>query len=114
MADVESIARRFFSPREQAALAGLQGNAKTEAFFRCWTRKEAILKAVGAGLSLPLESVDVPIASDALPCLVQLPHTVTDTRDWSLHDARTPADYIGAGALPGDGWQIVRLQAHDA
>jgi len=114
MTDVESIARRFFAPREQSALAALQGDAKTEAFFRCWTRKEAILKAVGAGFSLPLNSVDVPIASDTLPCVVRLPHAISDIHDWSLHDARPPADYVGAVALPGDGWHVVYLPSHDA
>ena len=114
MTDLESIAHQFFSPREQSALDALQGDARTRAFFHCWTRKEAILKGVGTGLSLPFESVDVPIASDALPCLVQLPDTLSNVRDWSLHDVRPPANYVGAVALPGDGWHIVCLPSHDA
>ena len=114
MADLESIARRLFSHREQSALAGMQGNARTEAFFHCWTRKEAIVKAIGASLSLHLGSLDVPIASDALPCLVRLPHTVSHIPDWSLHEVRPPAEYVGAVALPGDGWRVVSLPAHDA
>jgi 4'-phosphopantetheinyl transferase len=110
MTDLESIAARFFSPREQAALAGLQGDARTEAFFHCWTRKEAILKAVGAGLSVPLDALDVPVAHDALPCVVELPRSVADVLDWSLHNVHPPAGYVGAVAMPGEGWRIIRAR----
>jgi 4'-phosphopantetheinyl transferase len=110
ISDLDSIADRFFSPREQTALARLQGDAKTEAFFHCWTRKEAILKAVGAGLSLPLDTLDVPVAPEALPSVLALPRTVADTADWSLHDVCPPTGYVGAVALPGEGWRVVRTR----
>ena len=45
-----SMAQRFFSKTENAALAQLSGQAWLAAFFRCWTRKEALLKAAGKGL----------------------------------------------------------------
>ncbi len=49
--DAAAISARYFHPAERAALAALAADARREAFFRCWTRKEAYLKAVGVGLA---------------------------------------------------------------
>jgi 4'-phosphopantetheinyl transferase len=59
--DIDEIRQRFFSTAEQEALAGLEGNQKSQGFFNCWTRKEAYVKAVGTGLSLPLQDFDVSL-----------------------------------------------------
>ncbi|MCJ2141374.1 4'-phosphopantetheinyl transferase family protein [Methylobacterium sp. E-066] len=60
--DALRIARAHFAPDEAAALAALSPNAIDHAFFGLWTRKEAVVKALGSGLSLPLNrfSVSVP------------------------------------------------------
>ncbi len=60
-ADLE-LAEKFFAPKEYAYIAGQQGKKKQdEAFFRIWTLKESYIKAVGAGLSLALDSFEVNI-----------------------------------------------------
>ena len=59
--DVEEIPPRFFSRMEQQTLGDLRGQPKFEGFFNCWTRKEAYVKAVGSGLSLPLRDFDVSL-----------------------------------------------------
>ena len=59
--DFDAIPRRFFSEVEQREIAALSGEEKIAGFFNCWTRKEAYVKAVGTGLSLPLRDFDVTL-----------------------------------------------------
>ena len=59
--DLNHLAERYFSLDERASLRGLQEPERTRAFFRAWTRKEALVKAVGGGLSIPLDAFSVSI-----------------------------------------------------
>src|SRR2546421_7024379 len=89
----EQIANRFFSKREVAMLRSLPASQRTAGFFNCWTRKEAYIKAVGRGLSLPLGQFDVSLAPGE-------PAVVLETRDsarsgsiWSLHELSAGPGY---------------------
>jgi len=64
------IAQRFFSPQEFATLAALPEAQWAEAFFNCWTRKEAYIKALGIGLSYPLDSFTVSLVPGDTPRLI--------------------------------------------
>ncbi len=57
----EDIARRYFSTREVNDLLSIPETKRTESFFRCWTRKEAYIKARGEGLRIPLDSFSVSL-----------------------------------------------------
>ena len=55
------IARRFFSPSEIRTLSALASKLQVAAFFNCWTRKEAFIKALGEGLSYSLDRFSVSL-----------------------------------------------------
>lgn len=97
MPDAESIARRFFSPSEVAHFLSLGSDAREAAFFRCWTRKEAYVKATGEGLALALDAFSVTLLPGAPPAL----HAPGDPRAWTLVDASPAARY--AAALVAEG-----------
>jgi 4'-phosphopantetheinyl transferase len=62
LAEADDIAARFFAPRERRAYLALAREDRPRGFFRCWTRKEAFVKALGEGLAMPLERLDVSAA----------------------------------------------------
>jgi 4'-phosphopantetheinyl transferase len=95
--DLENIARRFFSPEEAAELLELSLAERNPGFFNCWTRKEAYIKAMGGGLSIPLDSFRVTLAPGAEARMVSLEGSDDEARRWTLYDF-TPAPYY-AGAI---------------
>lgn len=100
------IAGRFFSRREFAALEALPESLRTTAFFNCWTRKEAYIKARGEGLSFPLDKFDVSLAPGEPAALL---HTDGETREaerWSLSELQAGEGYAAALAVEGRGWQL--------
>ncbi len=100
----EEIARRFFSPAEVAGLAGLDETARSEAFFRCWTSKEAYLKARGEGLSFPLNQFTVSTSPEGEDGLLAAPEPAEMLR-WSLRRLTPAEGYVGTLAVEGGGWR---------
>jgi 4'-phosphopantetheinyl transferase len=88
------VADTHFSARERSQLSKLQGDAWLTGFYRCWTRKEAILKAEGVGLSLALDSFDVSL----LPAAELLETRKPFSYPWRLHDLSPSEGTIGAVA----------------
>jgi 4'-phosphopantetheinyl transferase len=84
MRDAAALVRRFFSPAEGTAWEALPEGERQEAFFNLWTRKEAYIKALGRGLSLPLDSFDVSHQSSAGARLLRPSALAADGRPWSL------------------------------
>lgn len=82
----DRVAERFFSPQEVAALEGLAPDERAAAFLRCWTRKEAFIKARGEGLSLPLHEFDVAFAPGATPRILRTAWSAQEPAEWTLRD----------------------------
>ncbi len=105
MPDAADIAERFFSPVERAALRALPAASRDEAFFACWTRKEAYIKAIGDGLTCPLDTFDVSCAPDEPARLLAISHaSAQETKHWSLIGFRPTDGYVGAVAVRQPVW----------
>ncbi len=103
-----AIAERFFSPAERGVLRGLEGEERMRAFFRCWTRKEAFLKALGAGITVPLDAFDVSLGPGEAPALARIEGDAARAAGWTLWHLEPAPGYLGAVALPrppGEGWR---------
>jgi 4'-phosphopantetheinyl transferase len=97
--DPRNIARRFFSQREQNELLNLSGPELHEAFFRCWTRKEAYIKACGEGLALSLDLFDVEFVADRPAALLATRPDASIADRWQLHDLPVGPGYVAALAV---------------
>lgn len=95
------IAERFFSPREVRALLALPTELRTTAFFNCWTRKEAYIKALGEGLSHPLRSFAVSLAPSETAKLLSTDGDPQEAARWSLVDLSPGEGYAAALAVEG-------------
>jgi 4'-phosphopantetheinyl transferase len=98
----ERIAARFFSPREVAALRNLRPDLQSEAFFTCWTRKEAYVKARGVGITAGLDQFDVSLAPDEPAAILANRDASEAHRPWSLYHLTPCPGYVGAVAAEGE------------
>ena len=95
------VARRFFAPAEVARLRATAEDARPLTFVRCWTRKEAYVKARGDGLSLPLQQFQVPLAPDATRALLASSDGPEEVARWTLRELPVARRYLGALVVEG-------------
>ena len=95
----EEIAQRFFSRCEVDVFNTLAKEEQVAAFFRCWTRKEAFIKATGKGLSQALDGFDVTLGPGVKAELLRAEDD--DASRWSLCDIDVGEDYAAALAVEG-------------
>jgi 4'-phosphopantetheinyl transferase len=106
MPDALQIAERFFSAEERECLRRVPPEATARAFFNCWTRKEAYIKAIGEGLSEPLDRFSVTLLPDEPARFVHLGGDRERAAAWTLHHLVPEDGAVGALALEGEGWRI--------
>ncbi len=102
----DEIAARFFAAEEVAVLKSLPKDLRPGAFFNCWTRKEAFIKARGMGLSYPLAKFVVSFAPGENPALLRSEDDPQASARWSLHNLEVSTDYAAALAVEGQGWDL--------
>jgi len=93
----EEIAKRYFSATEQRELAELPKELRDTAFFLCWTRKEAYIKAHGDGLQIPLDSFDVSLKPDEPETLRSM-----DSGRWSMRSFVPAPEFAAALIVEGE------------
>lgn len=111
--EMEQIAERFFSSGERRALQALPAQQRQEAFFTCWTRKEAYLKALGSGLARSLAEFEVSLTPGEPARLVHVDNEPEEAARWVIHSLTPAAGYAAALALPaitGVPWQVTCWQ----
>jgi 4'-phosphopantetheinyl transferase len=97
--DADDIAMRFFSRRERAAYMRLPVRERPQGFFNCWTRKEAFVKALGEGLSHPLEAFDVSLAPGRPARLLRIGGVPASRCGWTLSSFVPGPGLVGAIAV---------------
>ena len=110
--ETTELARRFFSPVEATALKALPTSEQLAAFYRCWTRKEAFIKALGDGLTFPLDGFEVSIAHDWSPQLLRAcPVAPEALSAWRIVALPSDHGYSAALAAGANAWRVVHWRA---
>jgi 4'-phosphopantetheinyl transferase len=112
LAELDGMTRMVCSPAERRLLGSLPPTQVLEVFYRCWTLKEALSKALGVGLRLPFAQVDLATHLGASNG-GGIPHVTADGRRWYLHSMSEFPGFASALALP-DGPQAPRVFTIDA
>jgi 4'-phosphopantetheinyl transferase len=110
LSDIHEIASRFFCKQEAGELLSLPVDQQERAFFSCWTRKEAYIKAIGDGLSAPLNNFRVTLRPGEPATVVHVAKELTAVKAWTMHDISLGSKYAAALAYRGEP-RFVRMRS---
>ncbi|HXT39247.1 MAG TPA: 4'-phosphopantetheinyl transferase superfamily protein, partial [Candidatus Angelobacter sp.] len=105
--EMDQVTARFFSARENAMLNALPAEQRIEAFFNCWTRKEAYLKATGEGIADALPRIEVTLAPGEPVQLLNVGGDLQAASHWSLRPLLPATGFVGAVAARARGLKPV-------
>jgi 4'-phosphopantetheinyl transferase len=111
--DAKEIATRFFSAYESAEFCSLPESQELQAFYNCWTRKEAYLKATGDGLARPLDQFDVSLAPGDPAKLIRVAGDSQEVSRWSLRALAPAPGYVAAVVVEGQRGSLACWQCPD-
>lgn len=109
MPDMDDFAERFFSSREAELINLLRGEEKETAFFKLWTCKEALLKANGSGLTMPLSHMEVFLNADGSVALSSIGGDRQLGSRWHLQAFNPAQSYQAALAVEGYAGQVISV-----
>ncbi len=111
--EYDEVAQNFFATREQEVLHALPPEFKPAAFFNCWTRKEAFIKAIGQGISFPLDQFEVSLAPGEAARLLSIRGDPNAAALWGLAGLDVGPGYAGALVVEGAAYQLRCWQWHE-
>ncbi|MEM1357407.1 MAG: 4'-phosphopantetheinyl transferase superfamily protein [Bacteroidota bacterium] len=94
--ETETLVHRFFSPVEIHNITAIPLVDQPVAFFRLWTRKEALIKAHGAGLSLPLAQFGISVKEEEEVRVLHTDWAPEEAGQWSVVSFTVAPDTLGA------------------
>lgn len=106
--DLDGLARSNFSAAEQAALRTLPPHLQHQAFFNCWTRKEAYIKALGDGLLYPLDRFEVTLKPSDSARLVKVEGYPAEAGRWHMEALSVCEGYTAALIAEGQDWKFIQ------
>jgi 4'-phosphopantetheinyl transferase len=104
--DAEQIAARYFAPGENDLLRALPPGTRLQAFFNCWTRKEAYVKALGNGLAQALDAFEVSLVPGEPAGLIRVHGETHEAARWSIQALQPATGCVGAVAAEGSAWSL--------
>lgn len=104
----DAIVARYFHPDEAVDFARIHPAEAQNAFFRCWSRKEAVVKALGVGMSLDLDRYRVTCSPGEPPAVLALEGDDAPREQWSLLDLNLGAGHVGAVAARRRPLQVIQ------
>jgi 4'-phosphopantetheinyl transferase len=111
--DMDHLVERFFSSRENELFQKLGAHEKPVAFFNLWTRKEALLKATGEGISHSLKLVEVSFLPDEPARILAIGGDRERGSRWTVKNVAVASGFIGAIALETKSVHISTVRALD-
>lgn len=106
MANFEQLARRYFAAEEVADLASVPPGEREQAFFNCWTRKEAYIKACGDGLAQPLDRFAVSLRPGEPARMRHIAGDVAEATFWTLTELPPWPGYAASLAVRDHSWRL--------
>jgi len=104
--EMDKIAEQFFSIKENDVFRSLPDSKKKEAFFNCWTRKEAFVKAIGDGLYQGLDKFDVALIPGEPARLLRIGGDSKIASRWLIQDLKPAPGFTAAFAAEGHHWRL--------
>jgi len=106
----EEIAEQFFAATEIQTLRALPSTQRAQAFFSCWTRKEAYVKALGKGLSIPLDSFAVAFGPGISAALLEVKVDSREVQRWRMYNVEVTEGYKAALVVEGENHQLKNME----
>lgn len=104
--DMDQLAPLLFSAHELAVFQALNPAEKEAAFFSTWTHKEAFVKALGKGLTVPLSQFEVSRVGGSVAKIVQSHDPSPGAREWCVKDVSISAQFSAAVCVEGESWKL--------